>query len=243
MHWDPKQQELRTHLRPRLDLEPYVMDSFKASFGQGPYVKDSFKVSFGFMTLWRPRLIKDTKNVKNHWFYWVFAQKCWKSIGFTVFSLKSDKKALVLLCFRSKMLKKHRFYCVFAQTCWKSIGFIVFSRKKVENALVLLCFRSKVLKKHWFYCVFAQKCWKTIGFTVFSLKNVAKPLVLLCFRWKMLKNHWFYCVSAEKYWKPLDFHCLFDFSLKLWNGRIKQQKKNYRAGGNQKKNRKMTPFT
>ena len=31
--------------------------------------KDSFKVSFGFRTLWRPRLIKDPKNVKNHWFY------------------------------------------------------------------------------------------------------------------------------------------------------------------------------
>ena len=39
-------------------------DSFKDSFGQGPYVKDSFKVSFGFRTLWRPRLIKDPKNVK-----------------------------------------------------------------------------------------------------------------------------------------------------------------------------------
>ena len=38
--------------------------------------KDSFKVSFGFRTLWGPRLIKDPKNVKNHWFYCVFAQKC-----------------------------------------------------------------------------------------------------------------------------------------------------------------------
>ena len=38
--------------------------------------KDSFKVSFGFRTLSRPRLIKDTKNVKNHWFYCVFARKC-----------------------------------------------------------------------------------------------------------------------------------------------------------------------
>ena len=38
--------------------------------------KDSFKVSFGFRTLSRPRLIKDPKNVKNHWFYCVFAQKC-----------------------------------------------------------------------------------------------------------------------------------------------------------------------
>ena len=38
--------------------------------------KDSFKVSFGFRTLSRPRLIKDPKNVKNHWFYCVFAHKC-----------------------------------------------------------------------------------------------------------------------------------------------------------------------
>ena len=34
---DPKQQELRTHLRPRLDVGPYVKDSLKASFDQGPY--------------------------------------------------------------------------------------------------------------------------------------------------------------------------------------------------------------
>ena len=38
--------------------------------------KDSVKVSFGFRTLWGPRLIKDPKNVKNHWFYCVFAKKC-----------------------------------------------------------------------------------------------------------------------------------------------------------------------
>ena len=37
------------------------------------FAKDSFKVSFGFRTLWRPRLIKDPKNVKKHWFYLVFA--------------------------------------------------------------------------------------------------------------------------------------------------------------------------
>ena len=66
--------------------------------------KDSFKVSFGFRTLSRPRLIKDTKNVKNHWFYCVFAQKC-------------IKKPLVLLCFRLKMLKNQWFYYVFARKC------------------------------------------------------------------------------------------------------------------------------
>ena len=118
------------------------------------FAKDSFKVSFGFRTLWRPRLIKDPKNVKNHWFYSVVAPKCQKTIGFIVFSLKNDKKPLVLLCFRSKRLKKHWFYYVFAQKCWKSIGFTVFPIKKLLKALVLLCFRSNMLKKHWFYCVF-----------------------------------------------------------------------------------------
>ena len=62
------------------------------------------------------------------------------------------KKALVLLCFRSKMVKKHWFYCVFAP--------------KVKKALVLLCFRSKMLKNHWFYKQRCRKTWKTIGFTV-----------------------------------------------------------------------------
>ena len=54
----------------------FAKDSFKDSFGQGLYVKDSFKVSFGFRTLLRPRLIKDPKLLKKHWFYYVFAPKC-----------------------------------------------------------------------------------------------------------------------------------------------------------------------
>ena len=119
------------------------------------FAKDSFKVSFGFRTLSRPRLIKDTKNVKNHWFYCVFAQKCKKTIGFTVFSLKHVKKPLVLLCFRSKSLKKHWFYFVFAHKCWNTIGFILFSLTNITKQLVLLCFRSKMLKNQWFYC---EKC-------------------------------------------------------------------------------------
>ena len=53
----------------------FAKDSFKDSFGQGPYVKDYFKVSLGFRTLWRPRLIKDPKKVKNHWLYCIFDQK------------------------------------------------------------------------------------------------------------------------------------------------------------------------
>ena len=80
-------------------------------------MKDSFKVSFGFRTLWRPRLSKDTKNVKKQWFYIVFAQNCSKSIGFTMCSLKIVEKALVLHCFGSKLLKKHWFYSVLAQNC------------------------------------------------------------------------------------------------------------------------------
>ena len=120
----------------------------QASFDQGPYVKDSFKVSFGFRTLWRPRLSKDTKNVKKQWFYSVFDQNCWKSIGFTMFWLKIVEKALVSLCFGSKMLKKHWFYCVFAQKGWKTIGFIV----KMQNSE------------------------KTIGFTVKNFKKEQKPV-------------------------------------------------------------------
>ena len=71
-----------------------MKDSFKDSFGQGPYVKDSCKVSLGFKTLWKPRLIKDTKNVK-------------KRIGFVVFYVKRVGKPLVLLCFPSKLLNNH----------------------------------------------------------------------------------------------------------------------------------------
>ena len=37
-----------------------------------------------------------SKMLKKHWFYYVFAQKCWKTIGFTVFSLKNVEKPLVL---------------------------------------------------------------------------------------------------------------------------------------------------
>ena len=65
-----------------------------------------------------------------------------------MFSLKSIEKALVLLCFRSKVLKKHWFYCVFAQKGWKTIGFIV-----------------KM-----------QKSEKTIGFTVKIFEKEQKPL-------------------------------------------------------------------
>ena len=94
-----------------------------------------------------------SKMLKNHWFYYVFAQKCWKTTGFTVFSLDNVKKPLVLLCFRSKVLKKHWFYCVFAQKGWKTIGFIV-----------------KM-----------QKSEKTIGFTVKKFKKEQKPLENLWF--------------------------------------------------------------
>ena len=53
--------------------------------------------------LLRLRLVKDLKT--------------WNTIGFTVFSFQDVEKALVLLCFRSKMLKKHWFYSVFAPKC------------------------------------------------------------------------------------------------------------------------------
>ena len=104
LQWDPKQQELKTQLRPRLVLGPY-----------GGLV-------------------------------WSRTLKTWKkNIGFIVVSLKNSEKAMVLLCFRSKVLKKQWFYYVFAQRLWKRTGFIVFSLKHVEKALVLPCFRSKKL--------------------------------------------------------------------------------------------------
>ena len=56
-----------------LELHPCIETLNSRNLG---LAKDSFKVSFGFRTLSRPRLIKDPKNVKNNWFYYVFAQKC-----------------------------------------------------------------------------------------------------------------------------------------------------------------------
>ena len=41
-----------------------------------------------------------------------------------MFSLQNVEKALVLLCFRSKMLKKHWSYCVFAPKVKKPLRFI-----------------------------------------------------------------------------------------------------------------------
>ena len=97
-----------------------------ASFDQGPY--------YGLVwsrTLLRPRLIKDSKNIKN---------------------------PLVLLCFRSKIMKKLWFYCVFAQKVAflvkilvpkckkhkknekKNISFSRINRKKINFDVFYLCF-------------------------------------------------------------------------------------------------------
>ena len=61
------------NLNLRSKLHPCIETLNSRNLG---LAKDSFKVSFGFRTLSRPRLIKDPKNVKNHWFYDVFAQTC-----------------------------------------------------------------------------------------------------------------------------------------------------------------------
>ena len=61
-----------------------------------------------------------------------------KTMGFTVFSLKSIKKALVLLCFRAKRLKNQWFYCkiiIKMQKSEKTIGFTVKSFKKEQKPL------------------------------------------------------------------------------------------------------------
>ena len=127
-----------------------------------------------------------SKKGKKHWFYCVFAQNCWKTIGFTS---KEAEKNWKTIGFTVKPAPGNR---ATGQPGW-SYGFGVWvcnTRSWIRNeeplqpsclgkkALVLLCFRSKMLKKQWFYCVFAPKCWKNIGFTVFSLQNVEKALVL-----------------------------------------------------------------
>ena len=112
MQKDPKQQELRTQLWPRLDLRPY-----------GGFFE-------GLVT------IKDPKSIE---------------------------KAMVLLCFRSKIVSE------------KNMCFTEFSIKNNGKPLVLLRFRSKIARKN-------------TGFIEFSLKGVEQPMVLLCFRFKMLKN-------------------------------------------------------
>ena len=110
------------------------------------FAKDSFKVSFGFRTLWRPRLIKDPKNVKNHWLYCVFAQKYWKTIGFTVCSLKKVEK--LHPC--NKTLNSRNLG--FAKDSFKvSFGFRTLWRPRLIKD-------PKKVNDHWFYCVFAQKC-------------------------------------------------------------------------------------
>ena len=107
MQKDPKQQELKTHSRPRLDLGPY------------------------WRILLRPHWIKNTKHVKamvllcfrstmfkKQRFSYVFVQQCWTRVGFTMFSpkhvenssgfvalsLKHVEKAYVLLCSLCKCL-------------------------------------------------------------------------------------------------------------------------------------------
>ena len=56
-----------------------------------------------------------SNNLKNKWFYYVFACKGWKTSGFTVCLPKTNEKPMVLLCCRPKRLRNPWFYCVFAQ--------------------------------------------------------------------------------------------------------------------------------
>ena len=115
-----------------------------------------------------------------------------------MFSLKSIEKALVLLCFRSKMLKNHWFYCVFVQTCWKTIGFIVFSFANVSKMNVLRVLGPQNLIKliqnliFWSQCCNfsenpcvclgkTQKSEKAITFYVKNCKNDQFCFVLLVF--------------------------------------------------------------
>ena len=80
-----------------------------------------------WLKIQRKSLYENAKNrekVKNNlWFYCVFAQKCWKTIGF------------IVLC--SKVLTNHWFYCSVAQECWKTSGCIVFS---FQSVVFFVCF-------------------------------------------------------------------------------------------------------
>ena len=120
LHWDPEQQELRTNLRPRLDLRPY---------------EGFFDGLVGWRTL---------KTVKIHWIYNVFAQTCWTTLVSILFWLNWSETTMVLLCFRSNMLKQHWFYCVFAQQVWKTSGFFVCFRSIVVNKHRFYSFCKKV---------------------------------------------------------------------------------------------------
>ena len=64
-----------------------------------------------------------SKMLKNNWFYCVFAQKCWKTIGFIVFSLTNVEKAFVLLCFWGLGLRKHWIYSHFIGFLFNKLRF------------------------------------------------------------------------------------------------------------------------
>ena len=84
----------------------------RSSHGFGPWTSNTrLEKLWGTLTdkLFREPLVLlcfRAKRLKNHWFYCVFAQKYWKSIGFTVFSLKKVEKPLVLLKNCCKHAKK-----------------------------------------------------------------------------------------------------------------------------------------
>ena len=129
-----------------------------------------------------------SKTKKNRWCYHAFAHKWWKSIGFTVLSLKNAEKALVLQCFRLNMLKNQWFY--------KQRG-------------------RKILKNHWFYCKTSpshrqppatshgsgvwnsntrlEKLWGTLTDKLFrektckktTIKCVLKNIKMLLIQWNM----------------------------------------------------------
>ena len=50
------------------------------------------------------------KCLKKHWFYGVFARKYQKTVGFTLFSLKNNEKAMVLLGCPQNRLFLHWLY-------------------------------------------------------------------------------------------------------------------------------------
>ena len=117
--------------------------------------------------------------LKNHWFYCVFAQKCWKTMCFTVYLLKNIEKPLVLLHVRSKTLKKHLFYCVFAPK----------SSKNIEKHVLFLFFWSKSCIFTGNPCAKMQKTQKSEKTITFYMKNFQPLFKTILFCKKLERKH------------------------------------------------------
>ena len=105
-----------------------------------------------FVYLFRLRFIvfssKNVEMLKNHWFYCVFAHKCWKSICFAVF----------LGSWAQKTLNLYSFYWYFVQQVAFLMRILVRKYKKNKKVKKSICFSRgkffrmyKTISKFWFW--------------------------------------------------------------------------------------------